>query len=73
MVEPEKATEIIVNVALSPKDIKDKFKIDYKYMLLYPEKIEIKMETNFRISWGFLWFTIPFTETFSLKTLKSAF
>lgn len=64
-------TTVGVNVLLEPKKLAKSLKQSAPALLLYPEKLKIKYDLEIKIKKGILRFTIPYSDTMTLKELKS--
>jgi len=68
-IDPRTTSPVAVAIVIKPKEVAKKLERDWAALLLFPEKINIKMVMNLRIKYGILSFTIPYTHTMSLKEL----
>tara|TARA_R110000764_G_scaffold542_3_gene2049 strand:- start:5489 stop:5980 length:492 start_codon:yes stop_codon:yes gene_type:complete len=70
VVEPKSTSPVAVIVILKPEQITEKLEKSWASLLMFPEKINIKMVFKLRIKYGVFAFNIPYTHTMTLKDLR---
>ena len=68
-VMPRTTSDITANVQIPVEEISKKLKKNWAALILFPEKLNIKLVLNLKVRYGILGFTIPYTETMNYKQL----